>query len=69
MRELRYAARVLFHSPGFTCGAALVLALGIGATSAIFSVVDAALLRPLPYGRPERLVTLQEDPALTLREE
>jgi putative ABC transport system permease protein len=60
MRDLRYAARVLWHSPGFAAASVLVLALGIGATSAIFSVVDAAVLRPLPFHRPGELVVLWE---------
>jgi putative ABC transport system permease protein len=62
MRDLRYAARLLARNPGFTCAAVLVLALGIGASSAIFSVVDAALLRPLPFPHPDELAVLWEKP-------
>ena len=60
MQDLRYAVRVLSRAPAFTALAAVVLALGIGANSAIFSVVDAALLRPLPFHQADRLVMLWE---------
>ncbi len=60
MHQLRYAARLLARTPGFTMVAVITLALGIGVNSAIFSVIDAVLLRPLPYPRPERLVSFYE---------
>ena len=59
-QECRWAARSLARARGFTATAALVLAIGIGATAAIFSLVDAALTRPLPYADPGRLVMLWE---------
>jgi putative ABC transport system permease protein len=61
-QDLRYAFRLLARAPGFTAVAATVLALGIGANSAIFSVVDAALLRPLPWHKPAELTMLWEHP-------
>ena len=61
MNDLKFALRQLWKSSGFTFTAVITIALGIGATTAIFTVVDATLLEPLPYPHAEQLVSIQDD--------
>ena len=67
MQDLRFAFRQLRKNPGFGLTAVLMLALGIGASVAIFAFVDAALIKPLPYWNPTRLVVLTEKTPLSPR--
>src|SRR5215471_7742525 len=60
MRDLAYAIRLLRRSPSFTAAVVLITAIGIGGTASIFSVVNAVLIRPLPFDQPERLMQVAE---------
>jgi hypothetical protein len=61
LSDIRYALRLLARAPGFTIAVIAVLALGIGANSAIFTLLDRTVIRPMPYAQPDRLAMLWED--------
>src|SRR5437763_1068755 len=60
LQDIRFGWRLLRRSPGFTASAVVALALGVGATTAVFTLLDRVVLRPLPYREPDRLVTIWE---------
>src|SRR5215475_15360661 len=60
LQDLRFAFRSFRKNPGFTCAAVLTLALGIGANTAIYSVIDGVLLHPIPFPDPDRLVAIYQ---------
>jgi hypothetical protein len=64
LQDIRYSLRQLRKGPGFAITAILILTIGIGASTAIFGFVDAALIRPLPYAHPDRLVDVAETAAV-----